>query len=314
MMKNVVRTCLVVVGISGISGTLLWVEMPKTAWATVNALGRWDFNDDPHSPSNDGVEDVAGLPAPDYDGDASSGVQRCSEVSASTPKGTGDCIKLSDSDNSENEANDYVAGDPGEHIFPESCTDCGYYSGSRSIAAWIRVGTEHGAGGDRAIVHIGHDDEESNAKCEGDGDEDCKGFHLFLRDGQPVFGNGQGGNSANATIACSSSGTDLDSAANYDSWFFVVGTYDHGKAEDPAAPVSTIIYVNGTSCATGDIYHPRTARDETSRWAIGGFISAGGGIKNYDYYVGYLDDVRIFDRAMGATEIGTLYNNSSNGG
>jgi gliding motility-associated-like protein len=84
-------------------------------------------------------------------------------------------------------------------------------------------------------------------------------------------------------------------AANYTSWTFLVGTYDG---------VSQKFYVNGvldkTISSTGNIGYSTMGfyignNNELSQW-----------------FKGKIDDVRIYNRALSACEVFTLYNNCSN--
>ena len=85
-------------------------------------------------------------------------------------------------------------------------------------------------------------------------------------------------------------------------WAHVVGTYDGSESQS-----GLVIYVNGTTVAsTNSVSGSYTAMENTSNNVdIGRFIDGGGVVDDIN---GTLDEVRVYSRALTASEVEVLYN------
>lgn len=180
---------------------------------------------------------------------------------------------------------------------------------------------------DAAIVHVGRDP-QGYEQCNAHNADGCTGVHLYVDEYKHiVFGNGRGadpsGDDIHPTIGC---GTTLATGSTGAmKWYFVVGVFDSNKAQyDPLTDPSTSLYVraaddteNDEFCSEGFIFIPKIAQDSTAGWSIGAFReypNSEGVVGYHGHLNGYIDDVRVFDRALSLTEINTLFGTSGNGG
>jgi len=325
--------------------TASWMTMP-VALSQSSALARWTFNTNTTNfGASDGVLDTAGLPAPTFNGDPAGSPGLCSDYPVVPPHSgsNSNCMYL--------DGSSYVSGNAGENLFPNSETGnpedppsgtndgneyVHHYDGSRTLLAWVRIASASWVGYDRALISIGRDHSYAPGEyCDSvdpgnpsdplreNADPDCTGFGLWVNSsGQFVVGNSRGSNvqsNIGPTLTCSDPDFTLDSD-HTDTWFFVAATFNINDASDdePASGTySTKIYVNGQLCNSGNIYRPYTEASANSRWAIGGFIDTSGSVysnNTHPYFHGFVDDVRVFDRAMSVGELAALYASNNNGG
>jgi N-acetylneuraminic acid mutarotase len=145
---------------------------------------------------------------------------------------------------------------------------------ARTIDAWLKTSTTTG---DRAIFHYG-------ALAPGPSN-----FHLYVAGGVPCVGNGYGygGICASTSVA--------------DGNFHLVTSVYEGPTTNLAR-----IYVDDVEVASGSLSTvPNTGTG--SPWTIGSFMDGGGG------FVGIIDEVEIYTRALSPAEIQAIYNAGSNG-
>jgi len=144
---------------------------------------------------------------------------------------------------------------------------------SRTIVAWTKASNE--AGTDRFVLHYG-----DNA------DGGPGNFHLVLDEGTvPWFGNGYGYGGVRGT-----------SAVNDDQWHFLAGTYESGTN-------TATIYVDGVQEAAGLITTAPDTLLGNSDYRIGCSLDE----RTSTFFIGSIDDIRVYDRALSEAEILTLY-------
>jgi len=84
-----------------------------------------------------------------------------------------------------------------------------------------------------------------------------------------------------------------------DTWQHVVGVYDGAKL---------MIYVNGV--LSKSVSHSGTIRASGAKLSIGRWTA---GVNNYRSFTGYLDEQKIFDRALDAADVKAMYENENTG-
>jgi hypothetical protein len=145
-----------------------------------------------------------------------------------------------------------------------------------SICSWVYSRSWDNSDDEDIIVRSNITNSTGNFVFEFGADSCDGGTHRTLRFGV--------GNDADSVVyPCSGSTIELNN------WHHVCGTYDGTTAR---------IYVDGTEAASASEPGGITSASETVY--IGGRPSA------VDYFDGYMDDIRIYDRALNADEISEL--------
>jgi hypothetical protein len=112
-----------------------------------------------------------------------------------------------------------------------------------------------------------------------------------------------GGEKIAFDVSDTSNGTVSDSELNNNQWHLAIGVYDGSLTSD-----NVKLYIDGnlqttTYAKTGNI------PDIPEPLAIGANVRPDGkSFYPYDYFIGSIDDVRIYNRALSTTEITELYN------
>jgi len=151
---------------------------------------------------------------------------------------------------------------------------------ARTITAWVNVSNAPSA--DNAILHYG----------TGSGTPAAASFHLYMT-GSPAGHIGLGNGYGFGTIMSSQSVADGN-------WHLVVGVYDGGAS---AGGDNTLhIYIDGVLDTSG-VPSTTPATGTASNWRIGQFIASS------TPFHGLIDDVKIYSRALGASEIAGLMTN-----
>ena len=145
-------------------------------------------------------------------------------------------------------------------------------SGPRTISAWIKIPSGLGTGADRAILHYGTNDTSRSAS-----------FHLFVHsDATAGIGNANGGGVIFGK-------TRVDDGA----WHHVAGVYE-GSATNRA-----LVYVDGQLNGSGTLTTvPNTGAGGV--WKIAQFLPGQG------TFPGTIDELRVYNRALTAAEIGDV--------
>lgn len=283
---------------------LLWTvgvlsSLPLSAHATVDAVARWKIYDSGSSPDTCSVvHDIQ----TSYNG---------------TPVGCSASTNFS-SDNPRNSNNgtsydlhgtSYIMGGMYGMLAADNTT-YGYdgYTGSRTITAWVKVGTLPNDGKDKAVAYLGRDSGGGGSACSGSPGA-CSGFHLVVgHDGSVIFGTAQGGAIISSLSTCSS--------IEGNSWHFLVGVYSQDDNNDNDGD-DTYIYIDNVLCGHGNMATvPNTYVGADSKFSIGTVVnpSSNGEHDSGSRFGGKVDDARVFDRTMGSVERTALWNAGGNGG
>jgi len=221
-----------------------------------------------------------------------------------------------------------------------------FYEGSRTISAWVKLksstqGLPLAEGIPSVIFYQGHPPAQSGDRAcrldTGTGVQsanpgaaevpsNCRAFALGLyrpvgtQKGYVTFGNTNGDpySQNNAYILDSTTNEDCDidllstgSAGNIDKWHHVVGVFSLDLMDQGLN--SAIIYIDGHKCGSGKIVHPYTDVSSAATWRIGthmDYVTGYSDPQNNYPLRGMIDDVRVYDRALGQPAVTWLYNNT----
>lgn len=119
-----------------------------------------------------------------------------------------------------------------------------------------------------------------------------KGFYLS-NSASPAAVSLYIGGTVNLTLYCATS-------IALNKWYHIVVTWDGTLNNAPG----TIFYINGISCSAAGAAGSGSIVDDSAQIGVIGFL--GGGLTGY--FKGMIDDVRVYNRVLSATEILQLYN------
>ena len=151
-----------------------------------------------------------------------------------------------------------------------------YFSGPFSVEAWVRMpagSTDWGAAVSKHHATV------------------VSGY--FLAIGDVSDGCGGGGGSAHFYVAYPCSGNSA-TTVNDGKWHQVVGTYDGFR---------TSIFVDGVFQSSSPGGNPSLNND--APFMVGGFKAPGGAL--FGAFTGQIDEVRVYDSALSAGEVGKVY-------
>ena len=152
-------------------------------------------------------------------------------------------------------------------------------TGSVSVAAWVYPNT------------FGSGNDEDRIVLKGQGWHANNLYTLDLDERQAVFTlHGDAPDSCTGSLKCARGSTTL--SAN--TWYHITGIYDGADIK---------VYVNGVEDGTHNVGSiTGTANNEN--------LQIGGRSDSTDMFDGFIDDVRIYNRALSADEIQKIYNNT----
>ena len=88
-----------------------------------------------------------------------------------------------------------------------------------------------------------------------------------------------------------------------DTWYHIVGTYDGENNDDKMR-----IYINGSLEATSSALGGNFYTGEPTIAHIGRNVNTSAGTRDF-YFDGLIDEVAIFDTALSASDVTSIYNN-----
>lgn len=152
-------------------------------------------------------------------------------------------------------------------------------TGSVSVAAWVYPNT------------FGSGNDEDRIVLKGQGWHVNNLYTLDLDESQAVFTlHGDAPDSCAGSLKCARGSTIL--SAN--TWYHITGTYNGADIK---------VYVNGVEDGTNNVGSiTGTANNEN--------LQIGGRSDSTDMFDGFIDEVRIYNRALSADEIQKIYNNT----